>query len=143
MYLDDMTVGMEFTTESVTISAERMIAFAREYDPFPIHYDEAYARTTRYGKLIAPGIMSFMSVWAKVVECDLIGDELVGGKSTRVEWPKPVFAGDVLTGRVKVTGIRRRNPYNGVLEITMDIYNQKNELVMTSVVESIVKYRGA
>lgn len=141
MYLDDMTLGMEFTTESVVISKEKMVAFAMEYDPFPVHYDEAYAQTTRYGRLIAPGIMSFMSVWAKFVESDLIGNELVGGKSTKVEWPKPVFAGDVLTGKARVTRIQRRNPYNGIVEVTMDIFNQNGDLVMTSVVESIVKYR--
>lgn len=141
MYLDDITLGMEYATERVVISKEKMVAFAREYDPFPIHYDEAYAQTTRYGKLIAPGIMSFMSVWAKFVESDIIGDELIGGRSTKVEWPRPVFAGDVLTGKARVTRIQRRNPYNGILEITMDIVNQNGELVMTSVIESIVKYR--
>ncbi|MBQ3065582.1 MAG: dehydratase, partial [Clostridia bacterium] len=42
-----------------------MIAFAQEYDPIPLHTDEEYAKASPFGGLIAPGVMSFMSVWAK------------------------------------------------------------------------------
>ena len=38
------------------------MAFARDYDNIPLHTDEEYAKTTPFGKLIAPGVMSFMLV---------------------------------------------------------------------------------
>lgn len=141
MYLDDITLGMEITTDRVVIEKEKMLAFANEYDPFPIHTDEEYAKDTRFGKIIAPGVMTFMSVWRKVVESDLIGDELVAGLSTKIEWHKPVFAGDVLYGKGTVTKIERRNPYNGTMALTFLIYNDSDECVMTSVIESVIKYR--
>ena len=141
MYLDDMSVGMELAVEPVRIDREKMIAFAMEYDPIPLHYDEEYAKTTRYGKVIAPGVMSFMAVWAKETESDLFGDELVAGKSTKIEWFRPVFAEDVLTGKAKITRIQRRNPYNGIAELTTEVYNQNGELVLTNVTESVVRYR--
>ena len=141
MYLDDISLDYEFTTEPVTIDRDKMIAFAKEYDPIPLHYDEEYAKTTRYGRIIAPGVMSFMAVWAKVVECDLFGDELVAGKSTKIEWLAPVYAGDVLTGKCRVSRIERRNPYNGIAETTLEVYNQDGLLVLTNITESIVRYR--
>lgn len=142
MYLDDQKVGMEIITESVRIEQEKMIAFSKEYDPLPVHYDEEYAKNTRFGKMIAPGVMSFMSVWAKVVESGFLGDHVIAGKSTKIEWFKPVFVDDVLTGKGKITRIERRNPYNGISELTLEVFNQNGELVLTNVTESVVEYRN-
>jgi len=142
MYLDKMELGMELTTESVRIDKDRMIAFSELYDPFLLHRDEEYAAKTRFGKLVAPGVMSFMSVWAKVIESGFFGEELIAGKSTKIEWFKPVFAGDVLTGKGKITSIVYRNPYNGIAELTLEVYNQNGELVLTDVTESIVACSG-
>lgn len=139
MYLDEFHIGMTIALPPVTIDKEEMIAFSKRYDPFPIHHDENYAKTTRFGRLIAPGVMSFMTVWAKFVEMDLFGEELVAGKSTKIEWLKPVFAGDVLTGTVRVSNITERNAYNGIVETIMDVCNQDGEPVLSSVTETVVK----
>ena len=101
--------------------------------------DEEYAAKTPFGKLIAPGVMSFMSVWAKYLEADLIGDALIAGKSTRIEWHKPVFAEDVLTGKAEITKLESRNEKNGLVEITIHAYNQHGELVLSNVTEAVVK----
>lgn len=140
MYLDELTTDFQLTTEPVRIDYDKMLAFAHDYDPIPIHTDPEYAKTTRFGRLIAPGVMTFMSVWAKVMETKLFDDALVAGLSTHIEWHKPVFADDVLTGHLRVTRIERRNPYNGVCETTMDIVNQDGVTVMTNVTESVVRY---
>ena len=76
---------------------------------FVMNTDEEYAKTTIFGKLIAPGVMSFMSVWAKYLEVDFFGEELLAGKSTQIEWLKPVFADDVLTGKATITNLVKRN----------------------------------
>lgn len=141
MYLDDMKLNMELTTQGVRIEREQMIAFATQYDPFRLHFDDAYAEKTRYGQLIAPGVMSFMSVWAKIMESGFLGEELIAGKSTKIEWFKPVYVGDVLTGKARITSLQRRNRYNGIVELTIDVYNQHDELVLTDVTESIVQCR--
>ena len=115
--------------------------FARTYDPLPLHTDEEYAKASVFGALIAPGVMSFMSVWAKFLELDFFGNELLAGKSTRIEWARPVYADDVLTGRAKITSLVRRNPKNGLVEISMEVFNQHGDLVLTDVTEAIVKCR--
>ena len=62
MYFEDIRLGMQVDTAPALIEKEKMLAFARDYDPIPLHTDEQYAKTTPFGGLIAPGVMSFMSV---------------------------------------------------------------------------------
>ena len=139
MYFDELQVGMTVDTVPAVIEKEKMMAFAKDYDPTPLHMDEEYAKCTPFGKLIAPGVMSFMSVWAKYLEVDFFGEALLAGKSTKIEWLKPVFADDVLTGRATITNLIKRNAKNGLVEITIEAYNQDGVLVLTDVTEAVVK----
>ena len=141
MYFDDLKLGMTVETAPAVIHRDKMLAFAHDYDHIPLHTDEEYARTTPFGGLIAPGVMSFMSVWAKYLEVDFFGRELLAGKSTKIEWLKPVYPEDTLTGRVTVTNLQKRNARNGLVELTVDVRNQKGELVLKDVTEAIVKCR--
>lgn len=141
MYLDDLKLNMEIDLPEVAITKERMLDFARTYDPLPLHCDEEYAKSTRFGRLVAPGVMTFMSVWAKFVEADIFGDEVIAGKSTKIEWFKPVFDGDTLKGRARISNITPRNAHNGIAEISIDVCNQQGELVLSDVTEYVVKYR--
>ena len=139
MYFDELKIGMKVDTEPALIRKDQMIEFAKDYDNIPLHTDEEYAKTTPFGKLIAPGVMSFVTVWAKYLEVDFFGEQLLAGKSTKIEWMKPVFADDVLTGKAEITNLIKRNERNGLVEVTMHIYNQNGDLVMTDVTEAVVK----
>jgi acyl dehydratase len=141
MYFDDMKVGMKVDTAPAVIEKDKMLAFARLYDNIPLHTDEEYAKTTPFGKLIAPGVMSFLEVWSKYLEVDFYGEELLAGISTKIEWLKPVFPDDVLTGTAEITNLVERNPKNGLAELTIKVYNQNGELVLTDVTESVIKRR--
>ena len=141
MYFDDIKIGMSVEIAPAVIEKEKMMDFARTYDPIPLHTDEAYAKTTPFGALIAPGVMSFMSVWAKYLEVDFFGKELLAGKSTKIEWHKPVYADDILHGKGTITNLVPRKGRNGIVEISIEAYNQHNVLVLTDVTEAIVKCR--
>ncbi|MBQ6816515.1 MAG: MaoC family dehydratase N-terminal domain-containing protein, partial [Clostridia bacterium] len=109
MYFDELKIGMTVDTAPAVIKKEKMMSFARDYDNIPLHTDEEYAKTTPFGNLVAPGVMTFMSVWAKYLEVDFFGKELLVGKSTKIEWLKPVFSGDVLTGTATITNLVKRS----------------------------------
>jgi len=141
MYFEDIQLNMSVDIAPAIIEKEKMMDFARTYDNIPLHTDEEYAKTTVFGKLIAPGVMSFMSVWAKYLEVDFFGEELLAGKSTSIEWHKPVFANDVLTGKAVVTSLEKRSNRNGLVEITIEAFNQNGDLVLTDVTKAIVKCR--
>ena len=139
MYFDALKIGMTVEIAPAVIEKQKMLDFAHTYDNIPLHTDEEYARSSLFGQLIAPGVMSFMSVWAKYLEVDFFGKELLAGKSTRIEWHKPVYAGDVLHGKAVITNLTRRSPRNGIVEITIEAYNQNNVHVLSNVTEAIVK----
>ena len=139
MYFEEFNLGSKTQIEPAVIDKNDMVAFAERYDNIPLHTDEEYAKTTIFGQLIAPGVMSFMSVWAKYLEIDLAGKELLAGKSTKIEWHKPVFANDVLSSTCTVSKLEKRNAKNGLVELTFEIFNQHGVLVLTDTTEMIVK----
>ena len=141
MYFDDVKIGMTVDIPPAVIEKEKMMDFARLYDNIPLHTDEEYAKKSPFGGLIAPGMMSFMSVWAKYLEVDLFGDDLLAGKSSKVEWLKPVYADDILTAKAEVTNKTPRSEKNGIVELTIHAYNQHGDLVLTNITEAIVKCR--
>ena len=143
MYFEEFESGTQYKIDGVIIDKNDMMNFAKRYDNIPLHTDEEYAKSTIFGNLIAPGVMSFMSVWAKYLEIDLAGEELIAGKSTKIEWLKPVYAEDVLSAVCTVSGLTKRNEKNGLVELTFEVFNQKGELVLTDVTEMIVKCKPA
>ena len=141
MYFNDLKIGMTVEIAPAVIEKQKMLSFAQTYDNIPLHTDEAYAKASPFGQLIAPGVMSFMSVWAKYLEVDFFGEELLAGKSTKIEWHKPVYAEDILTGKATITNLVQRNSRNGLVEVTIEAYNQNGVHVLSDVTEAIVKCR--
>lgn len=142
MYFEEFVLGSKIQINPAKIHKNVMIDFANKYDNIPLHTDEEYAKNTFFGKLIAPGVMSFMSVWAKYLEIDLAGDELIAGKSTKIEWIKPVFADDILKSTCTISKLTKRSEKNGIVELTFEVFNEHDELVMTNITEMIVKCKG-
>ena len=141
MYFEDIKLGMTAEIAPALIEKEKMLAFAHDYDNIPLHTDEEYAKTTLFGNLIAPGVMSFMSVWVKFLEVNFFGEELIAGKSTKIEWLKPVYAGDTLRGETRISRLEKRSGGKGLVEVSVDVFNQHGELVLKDVTEAIVKCR--
>lgn len=139
MYFEEMKKGMSVDIPTAIIEKEKMIEFAKDYDNIPLHTDEEYAKSTPFGAIIAPGVMSFMSLWVKYLEVDFVKSELIAGKSTKIEWLKPVYAGDALHGTATITDLVKRNERNGLVEITINAYNQNDDLVLKNVTEAVVK----
>ena len=139
MYFNDLKLGMTVQISPAYIDKQKMLDFAYTYDNIPLHTDEEYANASPFGQLIAPGVMSFMSVWAKYLEVDFFGTELLAGKSTKIEWHKPVYAGDILHGKAVITNLVQRSNRNGIVELTIEAYNQKGVHVLSNVTEAIVK----
>ncbi|MGI6174715.1 MAG: MaoC/PaaZ C-terminal domain-containing protein [Christensenellales bacterium] len=141
MYFEDYEIGKTYSIQNVHIDEEKLLSFAQEYDPLPVHLDEEYAQTTPFRGLIAPGVMSFMTFWRRFLDMNVLTEGLIAGKSTKIEWLAPVYPGDVLSGEVRITNLTARNKYNGVVEVTVDVFNQKGVQVMRDVTEAVVKKR--
>lgn len=140
MYFEDFRLGDRFELPPVIITIEKIESFAREYDPLKIHTDEEYAKSTRFGGIIAPGVMSFMSVWAEFVKLDIWGGEIVAGKSTAIEWHAPVYPDDTLSGVVEITALQEQNA-TGTVEVTVEIFNQSGAKIITDKTLTVIKKR--
>jgi acyl dehydratase len=119
---------------SVTVSAADIVAFARQYDPQPMHTDPAAASFTIYGGLIASG-------WHTVgLFMRLLVDELIAKSSSlgspgveEVRWPAPVRPGDTLQGKMEVleTRVSNSRPTMGIVRWRGEVRNQEGRLVMS------------
>ena len=139
MYFEELELGQRFPLPPVTIKKEQVLSFAKEYDPLPIHMDEGYAERSRFGKLLAPGVMTFMLLWAEFHKLGIIREEMIAGKSTHMEWHAPVFVGDTISAVAQVTKKVDRNEYNGLIEVTVTGHNQGGDHVLTDWTEAIIQ----
>lgn len=139
MYFEDIEVGLTIELEPAVIDKDEMIEFSKRYNNIPLHTDEQYARTTPIGRLLAPGLLSFAVVWQKYIEKDIFADELIAGRSTKIEWLRPVFAGDTLCGVARISDKAERNAKNGCVTLVIDAYNGDGVQVLTSTTEAIIK----
>ena len=54
-YFDDFVVGQIYQSGEYQVTEDEIVAFARQFDPQPIHTDPDVARRTEFGGLIASG----------------------------------------------------------------------------------------
>ena len=94
---------------SRTVSARDITLFTEiSGDRNPLHYDEAAARATRFGGIVAQGGVTSAILNAVVAE-DLPGP---GTVFLQISWSfkAPVRPGDTITGHVEVTSVRTDKP---------------------------------
>ena len=142
MFFEDFTVGREFAIPPVTVTGEAIRSFAASYDPLPFHLDADYAANTPFKGLIAPGVLSFMLVWAEFVRMKVLDDGLMAGKSTKIEWFAPVHEGDILSGIARVARATKRNAGSGLIAVGIEIHNQHGVKVLYDTTELVIRTGG-
>ncbi len=55
VYWEDIEIGAKQRSGVTVTSEEQMLAFARQFDPLPVHVDRAAAAASQFGTLTAPG----------------------------------------------------------------------------------------
>ena len=121
---------------SLQVSQSDIIAFAREYDPQPMHLDPNAASFTIYGGLIASGWHTgslFMGLLVRNLIADTSSMGSPGMEDLR--WPAPVRPGDTLTGSIEVLETRASNtrPNMGIVRWRGQLRNQDGTLVMSAI----------
>ena len=89
-------------------------------DHNPIHLDETFAKTTRFGRRIAHGMLT-ASLISSVLANKLPGEGSVYLGQT-LQFVAPVFPGDEITARVTVKEIREDKP---ILKLDTICINQQ------------------
>jgi acyl dehydratase len=133
-YWEDFKVGDTAPIGEKRIDKEEMIAFAKTYDPQPFHIDEQAAEQSMYGGLIASGWYTVALVMRLMVDSYLRDSASLGSPGVEnVRWLKPVRAGDTIRGIRTVVESRASNsrPEMGIVKSAWEVFNQRDELVMT------------
>ena len=94
-------------------------------DHNPVHVDEEFAKTTRFGRRIAHGLLT-ASLISSVLANKLPGAGSVYLGQT-LKFVAPVFPGDEITARVTVKEIRDNKP---VVKLETVCLNQRDEIVI-------------
>jgi acyl dehydratase len=116
------------------VDREEGLAFARAYDPQPLHLDEAAAQASVLGGLSVSGWHTCAMVMRMMCEDYLLDSTSQGSPGIdNLRWIKPVRPGDVLRVRMTVQEVRasRSRPEIGLVRSLWETFNQKDELVMS------------
>jgi acyl dehydratase len=145
LYLDDLSVGQRFTSDSYLMNEARMKEFAEEFDPQPFHLDAAAAQQSIFRGLAASGWHTAAATMRLSVTGELrIAGGLIG-LGGEITWPRPTRAGDTLRVESEILEIvpSRSKPNQGVVKIRSTTLNQNGEEVQVFTVKLLVFRRRA
>ncbi len=133
-YWEDFETGERKNIGSVVVDKDEVIKFASRYDPQPFHVDEAAAKQSIYGGLIASGWHTCAMVMRLMCDSYLLESASLGSPGIEnVRWLRPVRPGDRLTAyrTIEETRLSTSRPDRGIVKTLWEVENQKGELVLT------------
>lgn len=120
-FYEDFTPDRVFDLGETTVDDAEMRAFARRFDPQWYHLDDELADAGSFGAVTASGWFTaslFMRLYADAVLSQAAADASPGLEGMR--WLAPVYAGDVLTGRLTVIDRSPSNSRPGLGTVTLE-----------------------
>ena len=144
--LEDFAVDQIFRAGPLPVHAERIKAFAAEFDSQPFHLDEHAARDTIFGELVASGWHTAAMTMRLLVESEFKpAGGIIGAGFDEFRWPAPVRPGDELYLDIEVLEVRpsKSRPSQGMVKVRTTTRNQKGEAVQVSVGNLVVPRRPA
>ncbi|MCC2610673.1 MaoC family dehydratase [Neorhizobium petrolearium] len=136
--------GRKIITGTLAFTAEDIIRFAKKFDPQPFHVDADAARDYVFGGLCASGwhtcagwMKTYIAYWTKEaarLESEGISPPKLGPSAgfKKLQWLKPVYAGDSITYSISVTESRplASRPGTWINMTVNDGVNQHGDVVM-------------
>jgi acyl dehydratase len=144
-FFEDIVVGEAAAIGSHSFTAEEIEAFAAQYDPLPLHLDDTAVARSHPGDLCASG-WHVACVWMRMMidyrrredaarraQHEPIAALGVSPGFRDLQWPTPVYAGDIIsygqTATDKRTSLTR--PKWGILTAHNTGVNQRGETVLS------------
>jgi len=118
----DSTIAVGQTaSRTLTVTADHVAKFAEiSGDYNPLHFDEAFAAGTKFGRLVTTGLLHAL------VAMDLPGPGTVF-LSQEWKFTAPVFIGDTITARAEVLSVHESKP---VTQLGMTVSRADGETVL-------------
>jgi acyl dehydratase len=133
LFLEDFNRGQVFPGCPREITGADILSFAAlTGDSHPIHYDEEYARSTRFGRPIVHGLhlMALTALGAAPLS-EQLKRSMVALIEQQASFQKPVFNGDTLRSQFEVEGTEHQPGRQwGKLYLKVRLLNQRDEIVL-------------
>jgi acyl dehydratase len=146
LYWEDFHPGLVFEHGPRRVLREEMIAFAAEFDPQPMHLDEAAAGATMLGGLSASGWYACCILMRMVVDAFAHRSASMGAPGVdEVKWLLPIRPNDELRLRATVLDTRasRSRPDMGFVHFDFALFNGDGAQVMTLITSMMMGRRNA
>ena len=143
-FYEDFAVGDRFKSPSKTLTDAHFLFFAgMTGDAHPIHYDDEYAKGTRFGRRLAHGLLlTSMTALGASTLAPLVEDSMVAFVEQRTRFVAPAFIGDTIYPEHEVVGLERRRSA-GLLTLRVLLKNQRGETVLEGEHRYLIAYRPA
>ncbi len=143
---EDFVEGMSIDLGAKDVTAAEIVEFASEFDPQPMHLDEAAGKESILGGLSASGwhtCSMFMRLFCDAILLDSTSQGAPG--VDHIKWRRPVLAGDRLTGQTTVVASRpsKSRPSLGLVTLRSELFNQRGETVLQLENTGMFLKRGA
>ncbi|MEP7241755.1 MAG: MaoC family dehydratase [Devosia sp.] len=143
-HYEDLALGETIDLGQTTLSKEMITSFAREFDPFPFHLDEAAAKASLLGGLASSGWQTAALTLRMLGDSFLNSIASMGGLGfSDLKWKKPVMVGDSIGGTATISALRRSTsrPDRGIVTVDLDVRNQRGEPVMSMRLANLIEVR--
>lgn len=133
-FWEDFKVGEVEQIGARKVERDEVIAFAKQFDPQPFHVDEAAAKESMYGGLIASGWHTCAMVMRMMCDAYLLESASAGSPGIdKLRWLKPVRPGDILRAQRTTleSRISKSRPEIGIVSNRWEVFNQDGEMVMS------------
>ncbi|HEV2563231.1 MAG TPA: MaoC family dehydratase [Rhizomicrobium sp.] len=150
MWFEDIEIGGKRALGNYTFTEAEMIAFAKKYDPQPIHIDPEAAKHSIFKGLIASGWLT-ASVWMKLAVASRMtetGDKKLNRSGVspgfeHLKWLKPVRPGTTLfysSEVIEKVDLKSR-PELGLVKSLNEARDANGELFMSFIGKGFVARR--
>jgi acyl dehydratase len=136
---------LRLTSGAYEVTADEIIAFARQSDPQPFHTDPDAARRSVFGRLVASGSRTAAMTMRMFVDSEIgPSDGSLGAGVEALHWKRPVVPGDILRLQIEVFKLRasRSNPERCIVTLKIATRNAAGEVVQTLKLNTIVPRRN-
>jgi acyl dehydratase len=133
LFAEDLVVGQAFSGQPKPIGDCEFALFARlTGDDHPIHYNDAFAAKTRFGKRLAHGLLLMgMTALGATQMSRRLHEAMVAFAEERCRFVKTAFIGDVVTSRFEVAAIDHKEGRDTALvRFNVRLLNQHGEAVL-------------
>ena len=145
LHLEDLAPGQVFHGGPETLTAEAIIAFARQYDPQPFHTDPVAAATHPIfqGHCASGWHTAALTMRMLVGAMGQLGWGVVGGGGGELGWSRPVRPGDTLRLEAEVLEVTpsRSRADRGMAVVRSRTLNQRDEEVQSFTARLVVPRR--